>query len=310
MMIIEDNFKINLKEKTYIALGSFDGLHLGHMSLINRTIQLAKQHNVKSMVFTFKHHPRIVINKNSGPRILMSNKMKLKALDKAGLDIINMANFDTEFMKIDPENFVLKLLNNYRACGLIVGFNYKFGYKNIGDIELLKELSLKYNFSLDIIPPVKYEEEIVSSSIIRKIISETGDMKKARNMLTRPFEISGSVINGKHLGKKLGFPTANLKLDKNFIIPYKGVYYTIVKFENKYYRGITNVGCNPTTNDRKLSIETNILDFSKDIYNKTICVFFIERIRDEVKFDSLDDLKTQLQKDRDYAYSRELEINL
>jgi riboflavin kinase / FMN adenylyltransferase len=99
-------------------------------------------------------------------------------------------------------------------------------------------------------------------------------------------------------------------LDKNFIIPYKGVYYTIVKFENKYYRGITNVGCNPTTNDRKLSIETNILDFSKDIYNKTICVFFIERIRDEVKFDSLDDLKTQLQKDRDYAYSRELEINL
>lgn len=306
MMIIEDNFKIHLKESTYIALGSFDGLHLGHMSLVNKVINLARENDAKSMVFTFKDHPRSVINKNAGPRMLMSNEMKLDVLKKAGLDIINMASFDNDFMKIKPEDFVESLLEKYNAKGFVVGFNYKFGYKNMGNIDLMKKLSEKYNFSLDIISPVKYEGKVVSSTLIRQIISETGDMTRASKMLTRPFSITGSVTYGKQLGKQLGFPTANLKMDQRFIIPRTGVYYTAVKVGGNFYKGITNVGFNPTTHDGKLSIETNILDFDKDIYGDKIEVCFIKRIRSEKKFDSLCDLKAQLEKDKKYAYTRRL----
>ncbi|WP_446899519.1 bifunctional riboflavin kinase/FAD synthetase [Clostridium sp. LBM24168] len=308
MIVIEDNFKIHLKEKTYIALGSFDGLHIGHMSLVNKAIQLAKCNNAKSMVFTFKSHPRTIINKDAGPKILMSNENKLDVLKNAGLDIINMASFDHEFMKIDPEDFVLRLIKSYNALGIVVGFNYKFGYKNMGNIDMLKELSQRYGFSLDIISPVKYNGETVSSSLIRKIISETGDMQKARDMLTRPFMMNGSVIRGKHLGKKLGFPTANISLNKRFLIPKEGVYFTIVKYNNKYYRGITNVGYNPTTRDNALSVETNILDFSEDIYDKKLEIYFMDRIRAEIKFETLEELIEQMKHDRDYAYGRSLKI--
>lgn len=309
MIILEDNFKNHLKKRTYIALGSFDGLHLGHMSLINKVIDLAKNNNVKSMVFTFKSHPRVVINKNAGPKILMSNESKLEVLKNAGLDIINMANFDYEFMKIDPQNFIAKLINTYNACGLVVGFNYKFGYKNMGNIDLLRRLSIKYGFSLDVIPPVKYKGETVSSSRIRKVISEEGDMREARAMLTRPFMMCGHVIHGKHLGEKLGFPTANIKLNERFLIPKDGVYFTIVRLKGKCYKGITNIGNNPTTHDSTLSIETNILDFCNDIYDEKIEIYFIERIRNEIKFNSLEELIDQMHKDRDYVYSRNYKFN-
>ncbi|MCH3963978.1 MAG: bifunctional riboflavin kinase/FAD synthetase [Clostridium sp.] len=308
MIVIEDNFKTYLEEKTYIALGSFDGLHLGHMRLVEKAIDLAKKNNAKSMVFTFKFHPRAVINKNAGPKILMSNENKLEVLKNTGLDIINMANFNSEFMKMSSEDFVVNLIKNYNALGIVVGFNYKFGYKNMGNINLLRKLSLKYGFSLDVIPPVKYEDKTVSSSLIRETISEMGDMKRARDMLTRPFMMCGSVIQGKHLGKKLGFPTANISFNKKFLVPKEGVYFTIVKLNSKYYRGITNVGYNPTTNDNALSVETNILDFSGDVYDKKLSIYFIERIRDEIKFKTLDGLIKQLEHDRDYAYSKSLKI--
>ncbi|MBP2031673.1 riboflavin kinase/FMN adenylyltransferase [Clostridium algifaecis] len=309
MIVIEDNFNMHFKEETYVALGSFDGLHLGHMCLINKVIQLSKVNNAKSMVFTFKFHPRMVINKSTAPKILMDNESKLEVLKNAGLDIINMTNFNSDFMKISPEEFIVNLINSYKVKGLVVGFNYRFGYKNTGDVELLKKLSIKYKFSLDIIEPVKYNEETVSSSIIRKLISEKGDVKKAADMLTRPFMIEGSVIHGKKLGKELGFPTANLKIDKMIIIPKEGVYFTIVKYKDNYYRGITNVGDNPTTNDNKLSIETNILNFNQNIYDEHIKVYFIERIRNESKFHTLEDLTNQLKNDKEYAENRKLEIN-
>lgn len=309
MMVIEDNFKIHLKEETYIALGSFDGLHLGHMQLVRRAIELSKRNNAKSMVFTFKFHPRSIINKKFPPKILMSNESKLEVLKNAGLDIINMASFDYDFMKIAPEEFIVKLIDTYKAKGLVVGFNYRFGYKNMGNIELLKDLSVKYKFSLDIIEPVKYNGKTISSTTIRKLISEDGDVKQASNMLTRPYMIQGNVITGKHLGKKLGFPTANLEFNKKFILPKEGVYFTAVRFQDKYYKGITNVGYNPTTNDNKLSVETNILDFNKDIYGSKIRIYFIDRIRDESKFENLGELINQLECDRNYANKKNLEIN-
>ncbi|MEY7999631.1 bifunctional riboflavin kinase/FAD synthetase [Clostridium sp. Mt-5] len=301
MKVIEDNFKKHFMENTYIALGSFDGLHLGHMRLINKTIKLARNNGSKSMVFTFKNHPLMTINPDLAPKILMDNPSKIDVLRNAGLDIINMANFNKELMKICPEDFVIHLLNNYRAKGFVVGFNYRFGYKNLGDVNLLKKLSKTYKFYLYVIDSVKYKGQIVSSSIIRNIITDEGDMKKANMLLTRPFMIQGSVIHGKQLGRKLGFPTVNLDYNKKFVIPKGGVYYTRVELDGRIFKGITNVGYNPTTYDNKLSIETNILGFNGDIYDKNIKIHFIERIRDELKFNSLTELADQLKRDKMYA---------
>lgn len=309
MIVIEDNFKKHLQHNTYIALGSFDGLHLGHMGLIEKTIKLARKNNAKSMVFTFKNHPLMTVNPDIAPKLLMDNKTKIDVLENTGLDIINMVNFDKEFMKIYPEDFVIHLVNDYGAKGLIVGFNYRFGYKNLGDVELLKKMSKIHGFSLHIIDPVKYKDQIVSSSIIRSSITDDGDMEKANKLLTRPFMMQGIVVHGKHLGRKLGFPTVNLDYDKKFLIPRGGVYYTIVEYNEKFFKGITNVGYNPTTEDNKLSIETHILDFDEDVYNKNIKVYFIERMRDEIRFNTLAELADQLKEDKVYASKQKLEIN-
>lgn len=309
MIVMEDNFTKFLKQDTYIALGSFDGLHIGHMSLINKTIKLAKKNNAKSMVFTFKDHPLITINSELAPKLIMENNTKIEVLEDFGLDIINMIGFNENLMKLGPEDFVINLINHYRTKGLIVGFNYRFGYKNLGDVELLKKMSKNLGFSLNVVEPVKFKGHIVSSSLIRNIICDEGDMKKVNKILTRPFMMQGTVIKGKQLGRTLGFPTANLDYDKRFVIPRGGVYYTIVEYNKNIFRGITNVGYNPTVNDNKLGIETHILDLNEDIYNKNIKIYYIDRIRDEKKFNSLQELIDELKRNKDFAKKQKLEIN-
>lgn len=307
MIIYEDKFKIRLNEKTYVALGSFDGLHMGHMSLIKRTIDLAKSNNAKSMVFTFKNHPLTVINAEVAPKLIMNNSTKSSILEKIGIDIVNYAIFDEDFMKITPENFITNMVKAYNVKGIIVGFNYRFGYKNLGDIELLKDLSEELNFQLEVIPPVKINDEIISSSRIRQLISE-GDIEKANYFLTRPFMLEGTVIHGNQLGRVINFPTINLDYDKKFLLPRGGVYYTAVEYCGAKYKGITNIGYNPTVKNKKLSIETHILNFNKNIYDEHVKVYFLKRIRDERKFKSLEDLSKQLEKDKRFAEAQEIYI--
>lgn len=309
MIILEDSFTRDLHERTYIALGNFDGLHIGHMSLISKTVKLAEKNDAKSMVFTFRDHPLIIINPEISPKLIMDNNSKLEVLEKSGLDIISMVNFDKGFMQMCPEDFIINLVKHYKAKGLIVGFNYRFGYKNLGDVELLKKMSNDYDFSLNIIEPVKYKGQIVSSSFIRNIIVEEGDMKKVNKLLGRPFMMQGNVVKGKQLGRTLGFPTVNLDYDKRYVLPKGGVYYTAVEHKGRIFKGITNVGYNPTTHDNKLNIETHISDFNEDIYNEHIKIYFIERIREEKKFDSLHELAEQLKRDKMYAMKQKLQIN-
>ncbi len=300
MLIYEDNFNTKLIDKTYIALGSFDGLHLGHMSLINKTLELAKLNSAKSMVFTFKNHPLTVINEEIAPRLIISNDVKSRLLQNIGIDILNFAEFNIKFMKISAEDFIYNIIKYYNAKGIVVGFNYRFGYKNLGDVELLYNLSKKLNFEVHVVKPVKINEEIISSSKIRHLISE-GDITKANYFLDKPFMLEGKVIKGKQLGRTIQFPTINLDYDKKFVLPRGGVYYTIVEYNNKQYKGITNIGYNPTVNDKKLSIETHILNFEKEIYGESVRVYFHKRIRDEKKFDSIEYLTEQLKKDKSYA---------
>lgn len=304
MLVIEDNFKTFFNFETYIALGSFDGIHLGHISLLKKTTEVAKQNRAKSMVFTFKNHPLTVINKEIVPKLLISNETKVKLLDDYNIDIVNMANFDLNFMRISPEDFILLMLEHYKVKGFIVGFNYRFGYKNLGDVELLKKMSKKHKFALHIVEPVKYGGEIVSSSKIRNIISEDGNMNKSYKMLTRHYTLAGKVVTGKKLGRQIGFPTVNLDYNKDFVLPRGGVYYTIVEYNGIKHKGITNIGYNPTVNDEKLSIETHILNFDEVIYGEKITLYFIGRIRDEKKFSSLEELQMQLKKDKNYVKSK------
>ncbi len=307
MVVIEDNLKQKFKSRTIIALGGFDGIHLGHRALIDKTISAAKKHKCKSMVFTFKNHPLNIINKDLAPKLLMGNPDKLKLFQQYGLDIVNMVNFDQEFMKLSPEEYIEGLVSLYNAAGLVVGFNHRFGYKNLGDTELLKHLSKVHGFDLYIVSPVKYKGEVVSSSKIRNLISEDGDIEKANKMLTRPYVLEGTVIRGKQLGRKLGFPTINLNYSNSMVLPRGGVYFTLVEHDGQTFKGITNIGYNPTVEDLKLSVETHIVNFNKELYDETIRINFIKRIRDEKKFNSLTELSEQLKKDKIYALKQKIE---
>lgn len=308
MIVLQDNFDSKLNFKTYIALGSFDGLHIGHMSLINKTLELSKYNNVKSMVYTFNNHPLSIINKDKVPKLLMDNESKLNIFDKIGIDIVNLVDFNIDYMKIVPEQFVINMLEFYNAAGIIVGFNYKFGYKNAGDVSLLEKLSKRLNFELIVMDSVMYNDNVVSSSRIRNLISD-GNIAEANKMLFQPFMLKGKVIKGKQLGRKLGFPTVNLQYNTEFILPATGVYYTTIEYNGLFYKGITSVGYNPTVEpiNIKISIETYILDFNKNIYDENIKVYFIKRMRDEIKFDRLEDLIRQLEKDKFYAESQVLQ---
>lgn len=310
MIILQDNFKTKLKYNTFIALGSFDGLHRGHITLINKILELSKLNTeVKSMVNTFANHPLTIINKNKVPKLIMDNESKAEILEELGIDILNFSIFNKEMMEMSPKDFITNMIKYYNPLGIIVGFNYKFGHKNMGDINLLKELSTMYNIQLHIINPIAYNGSVISSTRIRAAISD-GKIKEANDMLLKPYMLKGKVVSGKKIGRTLGFPTANLDYNKDFVIPKVGVYYTLVKYQGKIYKGITNVGNNPTVGINDLTIETYILNFDYDIYNRELKVYFLDRIRDQQKFGSLEDLKAQLQKDKNFANLKNIEIKL
>ena len=300
-MLIYDNKAFDEESRNnYIALGSFDGLHLGHLSLVRKVKSLAKENNGKSIVFTFKNHPRTFININNKIELIMTNEEKIRVLQKEGIDILAFKDFDEKMMKMMPDEFINWLCKTYNVKGIVVGFNFKFGYKNLGDVQLLKKFEEEYRYKLYVMEPCKSEGEIISSTTIRKELVD-GNVEKAFDMLSRPYMLSGKVIDGKKLGRTIGFPTANLEINQQKVIPKKGVYYTNVKINEKIFKGITSVGNNPTVNGQELTVETYILDFSNDIYGKEINIYFIDRIRDEIKFNNINELIEQLKKDKKFA---------
>lgn len=308
MDLLGEEINKKIPYETYIALGSFDGLHLGHKALVQKAMEVAKKNKGKSMIYTFKNHPLSIINREMMPKLLMDNDMKIRVLEHMGVDYLSLISFNKEFMEISPEDFICNIIKCYNAKGIIVGFNYRFGYKNLGDITLLKKLSIKYDFKLYVINPIKQNNELISSSRIRNIISEQGDIKKANSMLYVPFSIEGKVVRGRQIGREIGFPTINLDYNKDFVIPKGGVYSTVVKYKDKLYKGVTNIGYNPTVENQKLSIETHILDFNNNIYDETIRVYFTGRIRDEKKFDSLEELACRIEKDKEYVEKQDLQF--
>lgn len=305
MKILKIDMNFKAEENSIIALGNFDGVHTGHQKLIKQAIKRAKEKNIKASILIFRENTEKTINgENSNKKLLTSNPYKYEILQSLGIDLIYEIEFDEAFMKLDPLVFLNDFLyKNLKVMGIVVGYDYRFGYKAKGDLESLKSFAHEKNISLDIIEAYKKNGKIVSSTLIRSLV-ENGSVEEAGDLLGRPFAIIGKVSHGKNLGKKMGFPTANIIPKKQYILPKYGVYDTDVIIDNKRYKAATSVGNNPTFKNEGVKIEANILDFNQDIYGKVIRVDFIKRLRDMLIFDNVEELFEQIKKDVDIIRNR------
>ncbi|MGC8605319.1 MAG: bifunctional riboflavin kinase/FAD synthetase, partial [Desulfomonilaceae bacterium] len=248
----------------------------------------------------FDPHPRLVLNQAPEIPQITTAEEKAALLESLGIDVLILAEFTKEFARQTPENFVENTLVEELAIrNLFVGENYRFGSGRSGNPLQLKQMGQKRNFVVHVVPSVKVNGQVVSSTLIRNLLM-SGRIKEANEMLGRPFSIQGNVIHGHSRGKALGYPTANIKPDRK-LCPPDGVYAIFCRFENRTYKGVMNIGKNPTFHDRKISFEAHLFNFSDQLYGSTIKLFFIARLRTERTFNSVEDLKFQIAKDVDQA---------
>lgn len=296
MKIISDICS-NVDVDTAVALGSFDGLHLGHQYLIKEMMIRAEKKGLIKSVFTFNNDVLVQFKTNEANNMLMSNAQKILRFKDMGIELLYLADFTESLMHMIPYEFVKQIIvDKLKAKLVVIGFNYRFGYKAQGDVEFLREAGKNFGFEVVIIDPITSGDRIISSSYIRELISE-GLVQKANALLGRPFTISGTIVKGKGRGKGLGFATANLKLDTDYQIPKFGVYKTYTYINGKIYLSVTNIGSNPTFDDVGFSIETHIIDFNKELYGHKIEICLLEFIRKEIKFTNKDELKIQVMDD-------------
>ncbi|BEP29326.1 bifunctional riboflavin kinase/FAD synthetase [Helicovermis profundi] len=287
------------KNNTGIALGTFDGFHIGHQKVILNLMKEAKDKSLETVLFTFKNHPREIINRSLVVPNIITFEEKIKIASDMGIDYLIIIDFDNEFMNIDPRRFIEEILiKKLKVKLLSVGYNYKFGKNASGDVRLLK----LYNsfFESIVIEAVYYKELNVSSTLIRKLIKE-GNVERVNHLLGREYKLQGEVVVGKKVGRKLGFPTANLEVDNSMCKLKAGVYITKTFINDVEYKSVTNVGVNPTFNQTNFNVETYILDFDKNVYGENIEVSFLKYIRGEIKFSSIDLLIDEIKKDVIYA---------
>ena len=279
-----------------IALGSFDGVHAGHQKLIEVLEYNAENMGCVSMVYTFGTHPRKILKPERSIHMITSNQKRAQIMDELGVDVLYLEDFQ-KIMNLDAEQFFCEILmEKFNVKCIIVGYNFNFGKNGEGNAEKLAQLGHKYGIKIEIVPPVYINDKIVSSSLIRHKIHE-GNVGEVFQFLGRTYSIEGSVIHGKKNGMSMGIRTANLEIGKEMILPKKGVYVTDTKINHTMYKSVTNVGMNPTFQGATLSVETHVLDFDCDLYNQDIEVYFIKRLRDEIFFNSTQELIEQIKID-------------
>lgn len=308
MKVIKAIKDIDIEFDTVVTIGNFDGVHKGHQVLIEKTATYAKARGIKSAVFTFLNHP---INYFVPEKVknIFDEKEKERLIEGFGIDYLIDIPFDKAMTQISAEQFIVKILKDkIHAKKIVVGYDFTFARNKEGTVDVLREMGHEYGIEVEIVQPIKINGIRVSSTFIRELISE-GRVDEIPQYLGTPYVIEGEIIHGKANGRKMGYPTANISLKDQIIKPKNGIYASRVIIDGKKYFGATNVGMNPTVNGKYLSIETNILDFDEDIYGKKVRIEFLEKIRDEKKFESLDELRKQLDLDTGFVRQKYLSNN-
>lgn len=289
--------------KTVVTIGTFDGVHLGHRKIISRLNAVAKNKHLDSALLTFFPHPRMVLQQNQDLKLINTIDERIQLLSQTGLNHLIIEPFTEKFSRLNAEDYVKQYLVNYlNVAVVIVGYDHRFGRNRKADINDLKQFAKTYNFEVEEITKQDIDDVAVSSTKIRKAISE-GQIDLANNYLARPFILSGKVIKGKQLGNTLGYPTANLHIEENYkIIPKVGSYVVRTQIDHKTIYGMMNIGKNPTVNQSSQKfIETHFFDFDQNLYGQKLQIELLKRIRDEKKFDSVDALKQAMTADENFS---------
>ena len=287
-----------MKKSKVVLIGNFDGIHLGHQKLISKAKRIAEQKKQKLVLITFNPHPREIIN-NSEMDLILPYKEKKLLLKSYGIDKIDEIKFTNKLSKLSAEEFAKEYIYKvHNPSDIVIGKNFKFGHKARGDAKLLKD-SLSKKVKVHSVDIKRLDSLVISSSEIKKLISK-GSIEKVNKLLGRNYHISGKVIHGEKRGRLIGFPTTNLSTEWNFL-PKNGVYVSKVVISDKSYQSITNIGVRPTFNANSLQIESHIFDFNKNVYGKKIKIYFLARIRNEKKFETVEKLIENITKDVNFG---------
>ena len=303
MQILKNVEDIVKNVKSVVTLGTFDGLHKAHQAILKETIETAKRIEGRSVVVTFDPHPRTVLDGENSPKLLITTQEKIYLIEKLGLsiDILLVINFTKEFSKISSIDFFKSILfEKIGLSNLVIGYDHNFGKGRAGNAEFLKSLRSDYDFDLQVVDQIVLNGEQISSTHIRKLLL-SGEVEQANALLGWNYTLGGKIVEGDKRGRTLGFPTANLKPDDpNKLVPRNGVYLVKAQIDGKIYNGFLNIGFRPTFGDKhEIFIETHIFDFDNNVYGKTMTLEFLQRIRDEKKFSSVNELIEQINKDKE-----------
>jgi len=302
-MRIFDNLKSYSSEKeSVLTIGTFDGIHIGHNKILKTLVEESKKNKLSSLIITFFPHPRMILQKSNEIKMIDTMDEKIHLLEKAGIDNLIIHPFDHNFSKIRAKDFVEDILvNKLKIKQIIIGYDHRFGKDREASVEDLKKFGLDYMFNVNEIPAQEIDSIAISSTKIREAILN-GEIKKCNEFLGRNFMLTGKVVYGEGLGKKINFPTANIKIKENYkIIPKNGVYLVKTTLNSNIYFGMMNIGVRPTVGGKNKSLEIHFFNFKDNIYNKIISIEIISKIRDEEKFSSIDELKIQLKKDEEFC---------
>ena len=298
MKITKNLSQYTSKTPLALSIGIFDGVHKGHQSIIKKLNFIAQEKNLESAILTFWPHPRTIFNPNDDLKFLNTIEEKIYLLEKKGVENLFLKEFDEEFRNLTGEEFVKQVLvEKLNVKHLIIGHDHTFGKNRSGDFSLLQKMSSEYDFEVEQVEAVDFQDKHISSTQIRNALLE-GNVKEANEMLGYVYSVSGKVVHGKKIGRTIGYPTANIAADPAKLLPKKGAYIVDVFVKNKHYKGMLSIGTNPTVNGNSLSTEVYILDFNGDIYDEIISVNFRDFLHDEIKFESLEKLIERLDEDK------------
>jgi riboflavin kinase / FMN adenylyltransferase len=302
MLVIKESEKTCYNKNSVVTVGTFDGIHPGHKKIISDLIAIKNEKNLRSVVVTFDPHPQLILrNKHKEIKLLSTIEEKLQEFEKLGIDLVYIINFTKEFSEINAEDFYKNyLVEKIGLTDIVLGFDHNFGKNREGNYESLKSFSDKYGFDVHKVDEFKLDGDSINSTTIRNFLIE-GNVEKASYLLGDNYSFSGKVVYGDRRGNKIGFPTANIKpLSEYKLIPKNGVYFVSAEVSDEKYYGMMNIGNRPTIEEQKgIFLEVNIFDFSKNIYNEVIKIDFIKFLREEKKFESLDELVLQLNRDKE-----------